>query len=386
MRVVSVAAVRVRGAASTDTLFSAGIPVFFSWMIEGEPVKDPKLATPYLQPDGLGFPDKSYYEDKEELAFYRDSVASALLELDAAEQAAKREKEHKGKHHFDEESKKDKKESPKDREKRIRALAHSVVELETALAGITPEGEDLADPLGSYNPVSLASLSYSLTAVDWAHYIKVLEAPQPKSFILPAPKFVPALDSLISRTRDDVVEAYFAWTALRTLGLALGPSVPLRRSVDALDRHIKGVDADAPVDRTTLCLGNLNAALGFMAGRYFVRDSFPQQAKDKTELIMRNIVGAFKDRLPELDWLDPATRRKAEKKADSVRATVGWPESPKTTDAGSVEAFYADLKISKHDYFGNMLRSSKSAVTRDWKDVGGALDTERWDMFPAEVS
>ncbi|PWN44245.1 zincin [Ceraceosorus guamensis] len=353
-----------------------GFTPFFSWMIDGERVKDPTLGTPYLSPDGLGLADKDYYLDKEEIDFYVNTVKTAFTELHkeeqrwadkGAEMLSVPQKSGRGKRSFD-------------------SLSKDVVELEASLAAITPDGEEQADPLGTYNPITVAKLSYDLTSIDLPKYFKLIGVNTPKEIISISPKYVQKLDNLVSRTRDDVLEAYLVWTVLRTLGLALGPSVPLRRSIDALDRRSKGVDNDAVEDRSAFCQESLNSVLGFLAGRYFVRDSFPQQSKDKAESIIDDIIKAFKSRLPELDWLDPKTRRKAEAKADAVKVKVGWPTSPNTTNAIAMEAFYADLDIKPGEYLGNVWRSQVRGVRRDWAQAGKKLDEQRWDMFPAEVN
>jgi predicted metalloendopeptidase len=344
---------------------------FFSWTIQGEPVKDPTFATPWLQPDGLGLPNKDYYTDKDETDFYRTVVADALVALAAAEQDS-----------LSAEKKQRKPES----EKKIRARADAVVELEIALAAITPENEDLEDPLGTYNPTSFAELSRNLSSLEVATYFHDLGAARPESINVLSPRFVRRLDSLISRTPDDVLEAYLVWTAMRTLGLALGPNVPLRRPLDALDRRSKGIGADATEDRATFCQNSLNDVLGFLTGRFFVADSFPPQSKEKAELIIHNIIRAFKSRLPELAWLDDATRARAERKADAIRIKVGWPESPQTKDAGAMERFYADFDVKPKDFFGNVARSLARGVRHDWAAAGKTLDAKAWEMIPSEVN
>lgn len=345
-----------------------GLPMLFEWYTDGEPMVDPNLGTAYLAPSGLGLPDKAYYTDPDELDFYHDVVARSLILLDEAE--------HEHKKHLRTASKSE-----------IKKLAQLVVEFETDLAKITPDGEDLSDPLAIYNPTNISSLSYAFTAIDWKSYMELLAIRGPKTVIVQSPAFVKSLESLVSRTKTEVLVGYFAWMTLRYTGLQLGPSVPLRGPVDALDKRTKGVDPDAKEDRSGLCLESLNAHLGFLAGRFFVKDAFSPFAKLTAEKIIADIIVAFKARLPELAWLDPKTRRKAEVKADAVNIKVGYPDSyPNTTDGYAMERFYADLEIQGDDYFGNIIRSWTRASKSGWRKVGRKLDKGRWDMFPAEVN
>ncbi|UZJ51760.1 hypothetical protein CBS101457_001080 [Exobasidium rhododendri] len=349
------------------------LPILFQWYTDGEPVDDPNLGTAYLAPSGLGFPNKAYYTDADELEFYESVIFDSLVLLDKAEK----------KHHKDRKGKDVKGASVSS----LRKLAKLIVEFEKDLAKITPDNEDLEDPLLTYNPIKISSLSYSFTSIDWSEYMKLLAIRSPESVIVKSPKFMKSLDSLVSRTKTEVLVGYFAWSVLRVTGLQLGPNVPLRGPIDSLDRRSKGVEPDAKEDRAGLCLDSLNSHLGFLAGRFFVKEAFSPQAKKVAENIIAAIIVAFKERLPELDWLDSKTRAKAEVKADAVNIKVAYPDSyPNTTDASDVERFYADLDVKEGDYFGNIVRSWSRASKTGWRKVGRELNRGRWDMFPAEVN
>lgn len=307
-----------------------------------------------------------------------------LQTLEDEQEASRKSKDFDAskKHEKNKDSKKKKKSK-----KEIKRLAEEVVELETSIASITPSGPALADPIKTYNPVTVAQLSYDFPSLEWTSYLSALTVKPPKSIILTSPKFIKSLDSLISRTKTDVLEAYFSWTIVRTLGMNLGPNVSLKAPAERLDRRSKGVDPDVQEDRASTCLASLNEALGFMAGRYFVEKDFPPESKRQGEVIIKSIIQAFKERLPNLDWLDDETRKAAEKKADAVRIKVGYPDaSPNTTDAASVAKFYADLKVERKDYFGNQLNSATRQRRNDWASVGRTLDPKRWEMFTSEVN
>ncbi|PWN35343.1 zincin [Meira miltonrushii] len=352
----------------TEALASAhsqGLPALFEWFTEGEPVKDPKLGTAYLSPSGLGFPDKVYYDDEDELSFYEKRIEeSFLLAVEAQHDKKKR----------------------RPTEKEVKKLAKLVVEFEKNIAKITPDGEDLEDPIATYNPTTVSSLSYTFSGIDWPTYLAALTVRVPKEVIVQSPNFLKRLDALVSRTKTEVLGAYLAWTALRTFGLQLGPNVPLRKPIDALDRRSKGVEDDVKEDRSTICFAATNDALGYLLGHFYVQEAFSIRARNIATGIIDSIIGAFKSRLPELDWLDPKTRKKAEVKADAVKIKVGWPLSPNTTDGTAIEKYYADLKVDKEDYYGNVARKMQRDAKRQWASIERQLDPESWDMIPSEVN
>ncbi|PWN30821.1 zincin [Jaminaea rosea] len=346
---------------------SRGIPALWDLVIDGDPIRDPTQGTIYLSPGGLGLPDKEYYEDKREIKFYRNVVAQALS-------AVADEDHHK---HED---------GTVTFRKSHKRLARAVVDLEREIARFTPDGDVLADPVATYNPVSVNKLEHYLDSVNWPDYFSSLMVRVPQKVIVTAPDTFKRMSELVSRTHDDVIEAYLIWTAVRTFGLDLGPNVPLRAPADALSRRAKGVAPDAKEDREKVCLGALDEALGFMAGRYFVRAAFPPAARDKAKSIIESIISAFKARLPELDWLDAETRKAAEVKADNVFVKVGWPDSPNTTDAAAIQRYYSNLDVKGGDYFGNQLRSSTLSTRRYVNQASRKLDPLRWDMTAQEVN
>lgn len=344
-----------------------GIAPIFGIMVDGDPVRDPTEGTVYLEPDGLGLPDKEYYEDKDELHFYNKVVLEGLRAVEHEAKVAAAGKHKKG-------------------EKRLRALARQVVELEREMARATPDGDVLADPVATYNPVAVDKLRDYFEAFDWPQYLSGVTSHVPHNVLVASPKYFRRLSEILSRTQDEVLEAYLVWTTVRTYGTDLGANASLRAPAEALERRAKGVDVDAREDRGTVCLNSLNDALGFLAGRYYVREAFPPSARSKASSIIDSIIIAFKQRLPELDWIDPKTRRAAEVKADNVHIKVGWPESPNTTVAADLENYYHDVRVKAGDYFGNQVRSTAAANKRVLGQAGQTLDVLRWDMVAQEVN
>lgn len=347
---------------------SRGLSAFWDMTVDGDPIKDPSEGTAYLYPGGLGLPEREYYDDQSELAFYNQIVEQGLRAVEQEERSFG-------------DSVMRKKPSRK-----IQHLAHDIVELEREIARFTPAGDVLADPVATYNPVSVNRLGEYFAGVNWPDYLSALSVRVPKKAIVTSPDFFRRLDELLSRTRDEVIEAYLVWTVIRTHGNALGPRASLRAPAQALHRHILGVDLNAKEDREIACLQAVDESLGFMAGRYFIREAFSREARTKVESIIASIISAFKRRLPELEWLDEKTREAAQVKADKIRIKVGWPDSPNTTDATSIANYYAPLDVQDGDHFGNQLRATTLSTRRALAQIGRKLDPLRWDMVPQEVN
>ncbi|CAO1625974.1 unnamed protein product [Parajaminaea phylloscopi] len=351
---------------------SRGLWALWEISVDGNPVKDPTEGTIYLSPGGLGLPDKEYYSDDAEIKFYRRAVEEALLIIadDAKDNEDSSESQGRKEHKL----------------QKVKALAREVVELEQALASFTPDGDALADPIGTYNPKAVNDLDHLFDGISWPDYLSSLTVRVPKKVIVAAPDFFKRLNELLSRTHDEVVEAYLSWTIVRTFGSDLGPKASLRGPAEAVRRRALGVDLDVKENRERTCLSALDGSLGFMTGRFFIQRAFPLPARRKVEHIISTIVAAFKARLPELEWLDEKTRAAAQVKADKIRVKVGWPDSPNTTDASAIARYYDAYHVEKGDHFGNQLRSTVVSVRRSLAQAGRKLDPLRWDMVPDEVN
>lgn len=84
--------------------------------------------------------------------------------------------------------------------------------------------------------------------------------------------------------------------------------------MDWLRNFLGGVAEGTKEPRGDICLTALTDNFGFLVGRYYVQKAFKGESKEFAEEIIEAVVGAFKARLPELEWLDPETRRLAEEK------------------------------------------------------------------------
>jgi len=363
---------------------SRGLDVFFGARVDGDIGKDPELASALIDPGGIGFPDKVYYEDKDEIKFYNQIVDQAFVSL------AKAYHERESAKMTEVAAKKKKGSEDKKLEEAIKLaheLAQQVVKFETELAEAQPAGVVLSDPMDTYNPVSLAQFSYLLTSLDVSLYFTALSVRLPDTIIVANTQYIRRVDSLLSRTRDEVLEAYIVWTLLRTFGRGLGPKTSLRQAFDSLDKRAKGIEDDAKENRVGFCLDEINQALGYSAGRYFVQQTFSVRAKARAEEMIEALRQSFLRRLPELAWLDAKTRERAEVKARAVKVKVGYPASPNTTDPRAIRTYYADLEVrGAGHFFENIVESRLRLVRRPWRRLGYKMDPQRWDMFPSEVN
>lgn len=123
-----------------------------------------------------------------------------------------------------------------------------------------------------------------------------------------------------------------------------------------------------------------------MVGRYFVARAFSGDSKSYAETVIRSTIQAFKDRLPELDWLDPSSRAAAEEKADAVSVNIGWATSPNVTDPRALAAYYASVRPEKGKFFETVSAGRTMEERRKWFSIAKKRDPGVWEMDPITVN
>jgi endothelin-converting enzyme len=142
--------------------------------------------------------------------------------------------------------------------------------------------EDLYDPIATYNPQPLTNLSSALPEIHFPSYISTFTPRAfPAQVIVTHPPFAASLSKILSNTSSDTIEAYLVTRAALTLSSHLGLETEQWQAVRTLEETLKGVKKGAVGDRAEYCIGRVESALGFAAGKYFVEQVFGGDSREK---------------------------------------------------------------------------------------------------------
>ncbi|KAF8744461.1 Peptidase family M13, partial [Rhizoctonia solani] len=402
--------------AAVAYLHSRSIDVLFGFGIDGDAGLDPDLMTLQFSQGGTGLPSKEYYDDEDVVKAYTEAINAILLAIDeesspesvhwytkpaqwvegaiskAWDLATGDESELVPKDsvwppwpwppwndpkHGDE--------KPKERAER---LAKGVVKFETRLA---EAGLDLdilwGQPFETYNPTNLTDLAAALTSIDFPSYFSTFTPRAfPSRVIVSYPEYPSKLNAIIGSTDYDIIEAYLVARASLELGSHLGTSTAVWKAVRGLQETLQGLKKGVVGDRGEWCLGKVEEALGFAAGRFYVQKAFGGDSRKKAESVITNVISAFKDSLNDVKWMDHESSKAAYEKATAIRIKVGYPTSPNTTSDASIAAYYGAVKISNDEFFENMLSARAVENFRAWLQLGRRRDLGAWEMIPSEVN
>ena len=93
--------------------------------------------------------------------------------------------------------------------------------------------------------------------------------------------------------------------------------------------------------------------------------------------MIKGIEDAFRAGLPQLAWMDDATRTAAVGKVDTILNKIGYPDSLRT---------YEGLTLTPGNYVANLAAGRRFEATRQMAKIGKATDRTEWFMSPPTVN
>jgi putative endopeptidase len=318
-----------------------GIDALFDFGISQDAKKSDLMAV-QLNQGGIGLPDRDFYFNKEagvtkiraEYLKHLEAVLTLLGQPDA------------------------------------KAAAASVMAFETALAQRSRKIEDLRDPLRNYNKLTVDALTKDLTpSILWADRFEAWHI-HPKDAIVGQPEFFKSLDTLVGNTPIGTLQNYYRCLLIHRF------APYLNAKVETLDyQFYHGVLSGQKVQRPRWkrVIDTENSFIGFLLGRAFVKTYFPPQTKKRYTDLVEAIRSSYRNRIEHLDWMSPATKKKALEKLSAVGKKIGYPDKWKD---------YSKLTIGTESYALNMLNAFDWSFDYMLAKYGKPVDRTEWDMTP----
>ena len=334
-------------APSLAELHNLGADGFFS-IGAGPDYKNSKMTIVHASEGGLGLPDRDYYlktdpKSAELRTKYVEHVTKMFTLLGhSAEQAA--------------------------------AEAKSVLAIETALAKATMDRVERRNPLKRYHPTSIDDFVALTPSFNWRGYGNTVGVTDVRSLNVHNPDFFKALETTLLQTSLDDIKTYLTWHLLHVAAPSL-PNAFVQENFAFFGRTLTGAKELRPLWKR--CVAGVDADLPEALGQKYVEIAFGKQAKERMTVLIGNIEKAMEKDINALDWMTPATKKRALEKLHAIQDKIGYPE--KWID-------YATLEIKAGDPLGNSLRSNAFNRKRNLSKIGQAPDPNEWRMSPPTVN
>lgn len=258
------------------------------------------------------------------------------------------------------------------------ANAKKVLAIETAMATPRLDRVERRDRRKTYNPMSVADLQKLTPSVNWDSYIKGVGISKLDSVIVSQPKYMTALETIFKENKIDEWKAYLLWSLLNKSSDVLTTDLE-KANWDFYSKALQGAKAQRPREERALQV--VNGTVGEALGRLYVEQKFPAEAKEKARKMIDNIFLAFENRINNLPWMTPETRKGAINKLRKSVVKIGYPDKWKD---------YSKLEIKSiqegGSYYENMKNVTKWGFAENIADLQKPVDKTRWGMSPQTVN
>jgi putative endopeptidase len=344
----SMAGVETLGATIGNLIAQTDSGAFFFALDSEQDARESDVMIGAVNAAGLGLPDRDYYlaEDahkKENREKYVEHLAAMFRLLGEAESTAA-------------------------------ASAATVMRIETRLARASLTRVDRRDPYKVYHRKALAELKAMVPALDWDALFQTTGLETRPWLNVSQPAFMTEMQAVIEEESLQNLKTYLKWGLVNSRAQQL--SKPFRDQDFAFySAYLEGIDEQEPRWRT--CVSLVDDQLGEALGREFVERNFPPEVRDAAQRMSLQIHEAMAERIDQLDWMTPATRRQARLKLSGMRDKIGYPDHWRD---------YSAIHIARDDFYGNVTQATEFDLNRRLGQIGRPVDRDEWFMTPATVN
>ncbi|AOW08842.1 M13 family metallopeptidase [Flavobacterium gilvum] len=331
-----------------EPVFPAG---FFGVRIAADK-KDSNKNILNVAPGSLGLPDKDYYssvdkDSKEKKEKYEQHVARMLQLIGENQEQAK-------------------------------GNASRILALETALSSSRLDRVERRDARLQNNPMTVADLQKMTPAIEWNSYFLGLGFKKLDTINVLQPRYMKALQAIFTENKVADWKAYLKWTILNATAKELSNNVEAA-NFDFYGKTLTGAIKERPRDDRALQV--INTTIGETLGKLYVEKMFPAEAKEKANLMIKNIVLAYQNRIQNLPWMSPETKIKAIQKLKTINPKIGYPDKWK-----DYSALVIKNPAEGGSYFENMRNCSRWNFKTDMDKLSKPVDKTEWHMSPQTVN
>ncbi|MEO7005391.1 MAG: M13-type metalloendopeptidase [Terrimesophilobacter sp.] len=337
----------VAAVDSIDTLLTTlghlerkGVDGFFQLFVDNDP-GDPERYLVFLEQGGLGLPDESYYRQDtfSEIRNKYVEFLERMFALAGVDDAA--------------------------------ARATRVFELETELAGHHWDNVASRDSEATYN-----LRTWDQFDSGFGRWRIALDVPTGSldELVVRQPSFVEGVAALLTDDRLDEWRDWLAWQVIRSSAAYLSSDF-VHTNFDFYGKTLSGTPELRARWKRGVSL--VEGSLGEAVGKVYVERHFPAEAKEAMDVLVANLVEAYRQSITNLSWMTDETRARALEKLEKFTSKIGYPA--KWRD-------YSSLEIDAGDLLANVRATTEFEFQRELGKIGKPLDRDEWFMTPQTIN
>jgi putative endopeptidase len=225
-----------------------------------------------------------------------------------------------------------------------------------------------------YNKMTFAELSKKTGTVNWLDFFAKSGIKNQTKLIVGQPEFFKQLVQILNSTPIDEIRGYLRWHMIHDYAAYLSEEFD-NESFRFYGKVLRGQQEQKP--RWKRVLAVVDGSVGDQLGKMYTDKYFTPAAKKRMLDLVNNLQTAFNDRINNLDWMTPETKKKAKEKLYTFIKKIGYPD--KWRD-------YKGLTIVNNSYVQNIIASNKFDYAFNISKLGKPVDKTEWQMTPPTVN
>ncbi len=315
-----------------------GIDVLFSTFVSAD-AKNPDRNVLTVVQGGLGLPDRSHYLSEDSANTRNAYVAhvARMFELSGAPPSL------------------------------ALTRAQQVMAFESRLAKVSWERAALRDSDAVYNKLDRDGWQALQPNVPLEPFFEALWPTPLSEVVVMTPSFFEGLHGVLGDTEPELWRSYLAWQVIHEAARSLG-SAARTAHFEFYGRTLYGQQTERELWKD--CVDSANSLVGDLVAEAFIERAFTGESKPVAEDMIKRIEVAFEEGLPELTWMDDATRDSAVHKARKITNKIGYPDTWKAYD----------FETDPGDHAGNVRRGTRHVATYWLDKAEKPVDPDEWFM------
>jgi putative endopeptidase len=333
-----------------------GLAGIYHLFVDNDP-GDPERSLAFLEQGGLSLPDESYYRE-DHFAQVRDAFVEhvgRMFELAGLDEPAARARRVFGLEtriasgHWDNVSSRD---------------SEKTYNLFTKAAALELFDGSVPAPSDGAEPASLGTWMAGLDVPDSAF----------DEVVLRQPSFTSSLAGLIDTAQLVSWKDWTSWQVIHGLAPFLSSDF-VDQHFDFYGRTLTG--APALRERWKRAVALVEGAMGEAVGKIYVEHHYPPAVKARMDVLVANLIEAYRQSIATLEWMGEATRRRAMDKLAAFTPKVGFPERWRD---------YSSLEVDPTDLIANVQSATEFEFRRQLHKIGRPGDRDEWLITPQTVN
>lgn len=251
--------------------------------------------------------------------------------------------------------------------------AKEILDFEAKLAEKALTKLEMRDYEKMYNIYSLQTLT-DLSPIKWEFYFNEIKLTVPDSILVATTEYLKNMQAVIQATPIETLKNYAKAHVLMEAAPFLDTKF---LNIHFNFRGVVMSGAKKMKPRWELTHQLITATMGEIIGEEFTKRHFTAEAKTKLNILIDNLLVAYRERIKSRTWMSDETKKEAYRKLDLLIRKVGFPDKWKD---------YSALSISTQSYWDNIRRVSNFHFKNNLEDLNKPADKTKWQMSPVTVN